>query len=328
MVTDETTLVTTTTRPTSTSTVTTATLAPTTTQAGPAVLWPLTGLEVEAGVVQNGQEVLIAKFSNAPKARPQQGLSEADILMEVPVEGGVLRILAVFHSSIPETIGPLRSAREVDPKLIEPFDSFFVSSGGQPTVLSKVRQVATVVSDGSGPGFFRESGRSAPYNLFLQTEEIFGLAELSTEPEFPLVFDSAVPDGDRALTVEIDISSFATTNYRYSSSDDGYLRFNGEAPHETVDGEQLVAQNVVAIFAERISTGRFDGAGAPVPDYDVIGSGTAFVFRDGVAIQGVWERGQSSDFFRLFDANGDVIPLRPGQTWFEIVPTDRTVDWQ
>ncbi|HDH03719.1 MAG TPA: DUF3048 domain-containing protein, partial [Actinobacteria bacterium] len=261
-------------------------------------------------------------------ARPQLGLGAADILMEAAVEGGVLRILAVFHSSIPETIGPLRSAREVDPKLIEPFDAFFASSGGQPTVLSRLRQVATLVSDGSGPGFFRQSGRSAPYNLFLQTEETFGLAELSTELELPLVFDYEVPDGVRALSVEIDISRFATTNYRYSSQDGGYLRFNGEAPHETIEGEQLVAQSVVAVFAEQISTGRFDGAGAPVPDFEVIGSGDVIVFRDGVAIEGVWERGQGSDFFRLFDANGDIIALAPGQTWFEIIPVGRSVDWQ
>jgi hypothetical protein len=300
-----------------------------TTEVESAPTWPWSGEVMTAAAdAPPLPPVLIAKYSNAPKARPQQGLEAADMAMEVVVEGGVVRILAVFQSEIPDTIGPLRSVREVDPKLIEPFDATFLSSGGQPAVMNAIDAVAVNASDGRAGGYFRQSGRTAPYNLLLDTEAVVADAEPSTVENIWYSFDAQKPTGEQALTVDVGISSFHTTTYRYSSLDDGYLRFNGEEPHETLDGDQLVASTVVAVFVEQVSTGRVDSSGSPVPDFDVVGSGEAVVFRDGVAIPGIWERGRAEDFFRLFDSEGDPIPFKAGQIWFEIVPLDRSVEWQ
>lgn len=326
--TDETT--TPTTRATTTSSTepasTTAPSTTSTTLAGDGWYW--SGERLEAGEDPATAEVLIAKYSNAPKSRPQQGLGAADMAFEVLVEGGVVRILAVFQSEIPDVIGPLRSAREVDPKLIEPFNAFYASSGGQPAVMRDIGAVAVDVSDGPGPGYFRQSGRSAPYNLFVNTAPLLEVSELAPTPNQWVTFDETAPDGEQALSVEVDVSNFHTANYRYSAADGGYLRFNGEQPHTTVDETQLVASTVVVLFVEPLSTGRVDGSGTPVPDFEVLGTGEAIVFRDSVAIPGTWERGRSSDFFRLFDADGTEVPLKPGQIWFELVPNGRTVEWQ
>ena len=317
------------------SSTTTSTVLDTTTSSTIAdlgITWPWSGEIVlssdTSGDSPEATPVLIAKFSNAPQSRPQQGLEAADVAMEVVVEGGVVRILALYQSEVPDTIGPLRSAREVDPKLIEPFNASFLSSGGQSSVMGSIGAVAANASDGRIGGYFRESGRRAPYNLFLNTETARAEAEPSGVANVWYTFDDAAPTGEQALSVSVDISSFHTTTFRYSGLDDGYLRFNGEDPHETVDGDQLVASTVVVVFVDQISTGRVDGSGAPVPDYDVVGTGEAIVFRDGVAIEGSWERGRTGDFFRLFDADGDPVPLKPGQIWFEIVPNGRTVQWQ
>lgn len=313
----------------------TTTTRPTTTTAGVGVAgepWPLTGIAAEAGDQINA-EVLIAKYSNAPNGRPQEGIEAADVLMEVVVEGGVVRILAAFHSEVPDEIGPLRSAREVDPKLIAPFDAFFASSGGQGAVMASIGAVAENVSDGRVTGYFRKSGRPAPYDLFFTTDAVFDAAEREAPTDDLMTFDTGGADedsttGEQALSVEIDISSFHTTNYRWSTTDDAYLRFNGETAHLAADDSHLTAENVVVVFVDTLSTGRVDGSGAPVPDYDVVGMGDALVFRDGVAITGTWERGSVDTFFRLFDENGVMIALAPGTTWFEITPSGRTVEWQ
>ncbi len=290
--------------------------------------WPWSGRPVDAGTDPSLAEILVAKYSNAPKARPQQGLEAADLVMEVLVEGGVARFLAVFQSSVPDVIGPLRSAREVDPKLIEPFNAFFASSGGQPSVLREVASVAVNVSHGPGPGYFRMSGRPAPYDLFLETAELFEVAEQTPGDNVYFEFDDQAVPGEQALSVEVSLSNFQTTKYRYSAVDSGYLRFNGEEPHITLDEDQLVASTVVVLFVEQLSTGRFDASGSPVPDYEVTGAGDAVVFRDGVAIRGTWERGRSADFFRVFDEDGDRVPFSAGQIWYELVPVGRTVSWQ
>ncbi len=67
----------------------------------------LTGEAIEAGSLS--RPPLSAKIDNHPSARPQVGLDEADIVFEELVEGGLTRYVAVWHSSLPAEIGPVRS---------------------------------------------------------------------------------------------------------------------------------------------------------------------------------------------------------------------------
>ncbi len=140
-----------------TTTTTTTTLPPTTTTTiDPGLFQPLTGL-VGDGV---DRQVLIVKMSNASAARPQRGINDADLVMEVIVEGGVGRWLAVFHTDYPEIVGPVRSLREVDPKLIAPFDARVLYSGGVSSVRRSIAEVASDEGDGRIAGYFREPGRA------------------------------------------------------------------------------------------------------------------------------------------------------------------------
>ncbi|HEV2451009.1 MAG TPA: DUF3048 domain-containing protein, partial [Streptosporangiaceae bacterium] len=63
-------------------------------------------------VVPSLNRVLAVKIDNIVNARPQTGLTRADIVYVLPVEGGLSRFLAVFSSHYPPVIGPVRSARE------------------------------------------------------------------------------------------------------------------------------------------------------------------------------------------------------------------------
>ncbi|MEI6156728.1 MAG: DUF3048 domain-containing protein, partial [Atribacterota bacterium] len=50
-------------------------------------------------------------IENAPQARPQSGLSKADIVYEIMAEGGITRFLAIFGEENADNVGPVRSAR-------------------------------------------------------------------------------------------------------------------------------------------------------------------------------------------------------------------------
>ena len=67
-----------------------------------------------AGMAEAGNDVIV-EIDNIVFARPQTGLTRADIVYLLPAEGGLSRILAVFSSRFPPVIGPVRSAREVRP---------------------------------------------------------------------------------------------------------------------------------------------------------------------------------------------------------------------
>lgn len=51
-------------------------------------------------------------INNHVLARPQAGISQADIIYEIVAEGGISRFLGIFHTVLPEKVGPVRSMRK------------------------------------------------------------------------------------------------------------------------------------------------------------------------------------------------------------------------
>ena len=74
---------------------------------------------------------LAVKIENSVDARPQSGLNAADVVWEEVVEGGITRFVAVYHSTLPPEIGPIRSVRPMDAAIAGPLHGLFAFSGGQ-----------------------------------------------------------------------------------------------------------------------------------------------------------------------------------------------------
>lgn len=111
--------------------------------------------------------VLIVKIDNLAPARPQTGLTRADIVYVLPVEGGLSRLMAVFSAHFPPVIGPVRSSREDDIELLRQFGRpAFAYSGADPRLLPLVHRARIVdLYDGLAGGYYRDPGRFAPDNL-------------------------------------------------------------------------------------------------------------------------------------------------------------------
>ncbi|MDH3605697.1 MAG: DUF3048 domain-containing protein [Acidimicrobiia bacterium] len=301
---------------------TTTTSSTTTTTVDTRPTAPLTGVK---GTVSD-QQVLIVKLSNADKGRPQAGVNQADLVMEVLVEGGIGRWLAVFQTEYPETVGPVRSLREVDPKLIGPFDARLLSSGGQPAVRRDIAKVAVDESDGRITGYYRERGRPSVYDLMFDTEDLPDLDwEGTVEPL--LEFDSKPAEGGETAR-EIEVRMSSRNQFSWTFDHGRYFRFQDGEASVDADGVEISADSIVVVFVRQISTGRVDAAGSPVPDYEVTGSGEAAVIRDGLAFPAEWHRDTEDDFFTFLNEAGDVIPLAPGRTWIHFTPTTGSLGWE
>src|SRR6185436_2618407 len=118
----------TTTRPPTTTTIAATTTVPPST-APPVPIATLTGLPDPSGE-SHTRPALSVKVENTPDARPQTGIDQADVVYEEEVEGNITRFLAIFNSTAPETIGPVRSVRLQDPDIIWPIHGIFAYSGG------------------------------------------------------------------------------------------------------------------------------------------------------------------------------------------------------
>src|SRR5688500_16667640 len=132
--------------------------------------WPLSGLPAADGAATDRTPLLV-KIDNAPAARPHYGISQADMVFEIIVEGGVTRLAAVFHAQDPAQIGSVRSARLVDRSLTPMVRGALVYAGTSAHALSLINKDVAEgkyieLSADHAAGYNRVNFRPSPYNLF------------------------------------------------------------------------------------------------------------------------------------------------------------------
>ena len=293
---------------------------------------PLTGLPMDIKVAR--RPVLVVKIDNAPKARPQIGLNQADVVFEEGVEGGITRFAALFHSEGANPVGPVRSARTTDIRLISALrHPLFAYSGANATFQRKVDEapLVDVGFDAHPDRYHRDSGRPSPYNLFSETSKLFDLAPDGAVPP-PALFSyrspGAAPSGAGARAVTRAKAWWQASKYTEALWDwdpvaKGWRRTqNGEA-HVDGAGRQVTPANVILQFVTYHDTGQVDSTGTAVPEADVIGDGDAWVLTGGMLIPCRWSKSSDTDVTRYTDASGAPVKLTPGKTWVELVPPNQ-----
>ena len=104
------------------------------------------------------------------------GLDEADIVFEELVEGGLTRYVAVWHSTLPAEIGPVRSVRPMDPEIVSPFGGVFAYSGGQVRFIQMMQEAPVYNAIHGQPDtadtFYRTSAKVAPHNVLVKAPEL------------------------------------------------------------------------------------------------------------------------------------------------------------
>lgn len=284
--------------------------------------WPLTGEPVDEVVER---PVLAAKIENTPAARPLVGIEQADIVYEQVVEGGVTRFAALFHSEVPERVGPIRSARLVDIDLLAPFTPILAFSGARPDVVTALVRSGRMglVPDDGRPVFERDPSRSRSHDLFAFGPKAYTKGESLNEVgpvSSALVFDREPPAGGDPDGEELDIAmtSVATTGWSYDKDAGVYRRSQDGEPFE-VEGEDAIGASTVVVVLTSVETGGCcDTAGNPFTVTDLTGSGDAVVLRDGLRYDVRWEKERATDHLLLVDADGQPFPLAPGPSWWHL----------
>jgi len=261
--------------------------------------------------------VLAVKIDNIVNARPQTGLTHADIVYVLPVEGGLSRFLAVFSSHYPPVIGPVRSAREDDLELLRQFGRpAFAYSGATATLLPYIQRTARIVNLYSGitRGYYRDNSRIAPYNLYAHTRQLLAQARgASKARDIGFRFGPPPPGGTatRSASVSYPAASFRFT---WSATKGRWLVSMDGVRARAADGGRLSPATVV-IQHTTVRTSRFLEYGKPPPYAESTGSGTALVLRDGKAWTTHWSRPQANAGTAFTTASGQRMTFTPGQVW-------------
>jgi hypothetical protein len=261
----------------------------------------------------------------------------------------VTRFSLVFYGQ-DGTFRPLRSARAVNASLMPMFDGVLISSGGSKGTRFMLSQLPWTARNLDGdlqgsticiaPGDYRVRVASTTQHVqdYIASKGQSGSVSLRG-----FQFSNAVPGGGPGSRIAFDhgpwpYRSAGVVEWRYDPNAGKYLRFVNGAPHNTQSyglagrwggacvlgepqSEQIAASNVVVLNVKYEPTDFVEDTLESYSAFvEMLGSGTAQIYRDGVKIDARWERPALTDFFKFTDANGAELALKPGNTWFELAP--------
>ncbi|HET6939929.1 MAG TPA: DUF3048 domain-containing protein [Nocardioides sp.] len=280
--------------------------------------WPLTGLPV-TGDEEAAQThpVMVLKMDNTPASAPQKGLGSADMVVEELVEGGMTRLAAFYYSKIPGDVGPVRSMRASDIGIVSPVHATVATSGAAQVTINRIDGAGITWYTEGDKGFYRDSSRHAPYNLFTNLSETASLAE-QDDPERPADYlpwgdEKDFPKGQPAHTIAASFSGGHTTNWTYQNG--GYKNENTNAGA----GDEFPADTVLVLRVRVGDAGYRDPAGNPVPETQFTGKGQALLFHDGRLVRAQWSKDSLGAPLQLATPAGK-LTVPAGHTWIELVP--------
>jgi len=263
---------------------------------------PLTGGKVSTNAV------FAVKIDNTAPARPQLGLDAADLVVVERVEGALTRLIAIFHTSFPTVVGPVRSARNTDVQLLPVFGRpGLVYSGANRLVQEQLPRASLVPIERSD----RDHSRVAPHNVMVNLRTLAREHKVGAVRDIGLRFgppgrlwSSAPAASKAAVTVGVDRFAFAHGSAGYT------VTWNGQA--YSGGGKPLTCDNVVVLHVHDHKDTHTTSDLSIVSD--TVGEGDADIYRDGRRLRARWRRPNVSAPFS-FTSGGTAVPLAPGRTW-------------
>ncbi|MEZ5244785.1 MAG: DUF3048 domain-containing protein [Acidimicrobiales bacterium] len=309
---------------TTSSTTTTSTTTTSTLPSGPFA--PLTGEHIDADSPLLDRAAIVVKISNNMSVQDNwQGIDQADVVIEERIEANATRFAAVFHSILPESVGPIRSGRTSDLDLLANLGTpILVYSGANPSVTGQLRSlendglVTLVVDRGTNVDLVRDNAFSRPDNLFSNLVEIEEKYRDGAGVALPLFEYREATSGDRSAGVDVDgvtVKGADTVSFVWDETR-GYVRVQNGDVHTTLDGTPFVFDNIVVLEVEYTPSTFAPGS----VDAKTVGAGTLNLLIGGTRYEGTWSRESSTSAYQFFDAAGDPLRLDPGQTWMTLVP--------
>jgi hypothetical protein len=290
---------------------------------------PLTDEAPKGGDDKLSRPAIAVKVENATLAYPLSGLEDADLVYEEVVEGGLTRFMAVYHCGDSNQVGPVRSARLVDPAIMSPTTRLLAFSGGNQIVLDNLKEHDIVQIDESNAGDAMKriprEGLTTEHTLYGNTQKLRSVGEEQFSDSPGGIFEFGKLEGNTRNARSITINFSTATTVTYDWNGERWARSQAGGPFESEGHGQVGVDNVIVeMHTVRNSDRITDAAGNPsVEIADETGSGRAILFRDAQAIEGKWSRDSIEDAVSFEADGGGAMKLKPGNTWIHLVPNNK-----
>lgn len=292
------------------------------------VISPLTGLYIDEEEIKD--RPIAVMLDNYYKARPQAGLSEADIVYEILAEGGITRYLAIFSNGKPETVGPVRSARPYFIYKALEFNPLYVHVGGSPQAFIDLHDLKVADIDALSSGgnvFWRKKHKPIPNNMYTSLDAIRKEANrkgYSLNSNFtPIKFNELDKDinGEELINIKFPYHENYISEFRYDNNEKLYHRYVNNKPHkDETTNINLQAKNIIIQYTNnRVidNEGRLE--------IEIIGEGKGYYITNGQIIDIIWKKPEIRSQTKIYDTEGNEIKLNPGITWYQIIPSNMKI---
>lgn len=269
---------------------------------------------------------------HASGARALSGVGQADVVYETSDAESGTQLTCLFQSEFPSRIGPLGSAGMPELWIVPQYHAMLFSAAASSTLAASMSRwpQGSNASRGQGSPFGDAYGGSGMnYVVGAKAAKLatkFTSAIASDTPA-RLRFSASNQATSSAIAgVSIPFSGGYDVRWAWDEGSGSYRRsVADELSRDALTKKPISATNVVVLWVRYASLDADVASGG----FDVTlgGSGQMSVFRDGQRIDGRWKAsGQSPP--RLFAADGSLVGLEPGNTWFEAVPLSANITLQ
>ena len=283
------------------------------------------------GVQGINNPILAVKVDDTNQAHPQIGLQYADVIYVEQVEGGLTRIAAIYSQNLPEIIGPVRSARISDIDILAQYGRVgFAFSGAQSKFYPKINAANLVnlsADRNSANIYYRDSTRNAPTNLILKPGLLMEKALnqdhsiIDTVKPIGFTFGALAPVGKPIISMKIKWPA-STYGALWSASESRWLLSHDGKPDLASTGENLGSPTIIIQKVLITPSQYHDRHGGITPFSNTVGTGTAYLLREGRVIPITWNRPTATSGTVWNLADGTPARLVPGQIW--IMLSDQT----
>lgn len=311
--------------------------------------------------IWEGRRPLTVMIENHAEARPQSGLSKADIIYEAVAEGGITRFLAVYYCDAAAEdfiIGPVRSARTYYLDFASEYGDYplyaHVGGANKPGLSNALGQIADYgwLAKGNDmnqfslgfPTFWRDYERlgrpvATEHTMYTTADKLYEIAHQRglnakddegnkwDEDWRSWQFKDDASDKGNINNIKFNFWSGYQeyeVNWQYNQENNQYLRSSGGQAHKDLNNEEQLMAKVVIV--------QFMREKGPINElkhllYTTTGTGKAIVFQDGQATQATWSKAKRQDRTIFEDSKGKEIKFNRGPIWIEIVPLGKEVSY-
>lgn len=295
---------------------------------------PYCGLETTNDL--SAKRPFLVMLDNHPHARPQAGISQADIIYEMKAEGEYTRYLALFQSKEPNPIGPIRSTRPYFVDAALEYDPIFVHWGGSEAGYQEIRNTKINHIDGiawEGSTFYRnkEVKKKRPHNGYTTFELLRKRCE---ERKYPLEGPTFQKNYDQTqdctkLTAQMKSRQCTVATLKYFPSYTVEMQYapdsncyfvlrNGEFVTDENNRENVTPKNIIIQLASSKVAGPKETLAM-----ETLGSGKGYFLSMGKIIPITWEKQDKASPTKFRTEDGQDVILHPGLTWIAVLnPTD------